>query len=124
MTESDYGRVAGLALRMQRGAAALSRTILEEIDRAEIHPDGRLPAGVVAIGSEVDFIDERSGDARRVTLVLPAEADIEDGRVSVMTSVGAGLIGLSEGQAIDWPCPDGRARTLRITSVRSGPRSA
>lgn len=53
-----------------------------------------------------------------MTMALPAEADIEAGRISVVSSMGVGLIGLSEGQSIDWPYPDGRPRMLRISSVR------
>ena len=119
--EGDYDRIAAFALGIERTDPMLSRTIFEEIDRAHVHADDQLPAGIVAIGSEVEFADEKSGETRRVTLVLPNEADIEAGRIPVLTSMGAGLIGLSEGQSIDWPYPDGRPRTLRIASVR-GPR--
>jgi regulator of nucleoside diphosphate kinase len=116
--ESDYDRIANLALAMRRNSPKFAEQMLEEIDRARLHPDDELPSGVVRIGSEVEFRDDASGASRRISLVLPPEADIEIGRVSVMTSVGAGLIGMSEGQIIDWPCPDGRPRTLRILSVR------
>ena len=92
--------------------------LLDEIDRAEIHERDALPSDVVAIGSEVEFLDVGTGAARRVKLVVPVEADIEAGRVSILTSVGAGLIGFRPGQSIDWPCPDGRPRVLRILSVR------
>lgn len=118
ISESDYDLIADLALRMERGAPELSGKLLEEIDRAKIHPDDALPDGVVAMGSEVEFVDVANGTTRTVTLVVPSEADIDSGRVSVTTSVGAGLIGLSEGQEINWPTPDGRPRTLRILKVR------
>lgn len=117
--ESDYDRIANMALAMRRNAPDLADRMLDEIDRARLHPDDRLPPGVVRIGSQVQFRDDSSGATRQVSLVLPPEADIESGRVSVMTSVGAGLIGMSEGQEIDWPCPDGRPRTLRILAVNA-----
>ncbi|PZQ56447.1 MAG: transcription elongation factor GreAB, partial [Phenylobacterium zucineum] len=53
-----------------------------------------------------------------IRLVYPAEADIAAGKVSVMTHVGAGLLGLAEGQAILWPDRDGRRRPLRIVAVQ------
>jgi regulator of nucleoside diphosphate kinase len=31
--------------------------------------------------------------------------------------VGAGLIGLAQGQVIDWPDRDGKARALRVVRV-------
>lgn len=115
--EEDYDVIAGLALLIERTRPELSRQILEEIDRAEIHPEGDLPPGVVRLGSEVEFLDEGNGERRRVRLVLPDEADIGEGRVSILTPVGAGLIGLSTGQTIDWPLRDGRSRALKILSV-------
>jgi regulator of nucleoside diphosphate kinase len=118
IAESDYDRIANLALAMQRSAPELAEQVLGEIDRAHLHPDDKLPPGVVGLGSEVEFRDNIGGAARRIRLVMPREADIGAGRVSVMTSVGAGLIGMSEGQEISWPCPDGRPRILRILRVR------
>ena len=118
IAESDYDRIANLALAMQRRSPELSEQVLGEIDRARLHPDDRLPPSVVRLGSEVEFADDVGGEARRIRLVMPPEADIEAGRVSVMTPIGAGLIGMSEGQQISWPRPDGRPRTLRILSVR------
>lgn len=124
ISESDYDVIADLALKMERSAPALAQQVLSEIDRARLHPDAKLPRDVVRIGSEVEFVDEGSDTRRRVRLVLPFEADIAAGRVSVMTSVGAGLIGLAEGQEISWPCPDGRPRVLRIVSVVQTPAAA
>ena len=76
------------------------------------------PKNVVTIGSEVTFIDDTNGTTRTVRLVLPGEADIEEARVSVMTPVGAGLIGMSIGREISWPLPDGRPRALKILDVK------
>ncbi|HEY5722867.1 MAG TPA: hypothetical protein VIT45_11155 [Allosphingosinicella sp.] len=49
---------------VERSDPELSRRIFDEIDRAQIHSDGDLPEKVVAIGSEVEFVDEKSGDVR------------------------------------------------------------
>jgi regulator of nucleoside diphosphate kinase len=79
---------------------------------------------VVGLGSEVTFRDQARGTVRTVSLVLPGEADIESGRVAITTAVGAGLIGLSEGAEISWPCPDGRVRTIEVIAVRPPPNGA
>jgi transcription elongation GreA/GreB family factor len=91
--------------------------LLDEIGRARICDDERAPADVVRMGSRVEFVDEAHGEARTVRLVWPAEADIAQGRVSVMTPVGAGLIGLRPGQSILWPDRGGEKRALRIVAV-------
>ena len=117
LIDTDYDIIADLALSIERRSPELSKMLLDEIDRAEIHAPGELAGDIVALGSEVEFLDVDSGAARRVQLVLPADADIAAGRVSILTSVGAGLIGLREGQSIHWPCPSGRSRVLRILKV-------
>lgn len=116
ITSADYDLIAELAIRMEAHNPSLSALILSEIERAHVHETSDVLPDIVALGSEVTFADG-NGLERTVTLVLPGQADIEKGRVSVMTSVGAGLIGMRVGSTIDWPCPDGRPRTLKILRV-------
>lgn len=118
LVDSDCDLIADLALSIERRSPDLSKLLLDEVDRAEVHTRETLPPDVVTIGSEVEFLDVEAGTTRRVKLVLPAQADIDAGRISILTSVGAGLIGLRAGQSIDWPCPSGRPRVLRILGVK------
>ena len=83
--------------------------------------DGRIPDGVVRMGSMVRFMSDL-GEDRRVTLVFPGEADIAQGKVSVITPIGVALIGLSAGQSIDWTARDGRTHRLRVESVNAPAR--
>jgi regulator of nucleoside diphosphate kinase len=75
-----------------------------------------MPADVVRIGSIIEFeVDD--GRRLKVQLVLPENADINAGRISVLTPVGAALIGLSSGQAMEWLGHDGRERLLTVLAV-------
>lgn len=121
LLDADYDVIADLALSIERRSPELAKMLLDEIDRAQIHKPGKLPADTVSLGSEVEFLDVEFGTTRRVELVLPGDADIDAGRISILTPVGAGLIGLAKGQSIDWPCPSGRPRVLRILSVGRPP---
>jgi len=121
LSEADYDVIADLALAMQKRAPDLATLILDEINRAKIHGEGKLPADVVTLGSEVAYLDDSTGEERRLRLVLPQDADIAAERISVMTPVGAGLIGMSVGREISWPTPDGRPRVLRILDVKQQP---
>lgn len=117
MSARDHDRLVGLAEAVMQRNPLVARLLMEEADRAEVVPAGRLPAGVVAVGSLVEFRDEATGEARRVQVVLPGQADIAEGRISVLSLVGAGLMGLSEGHSIDWPTQDGRLRRLTVLRV-------
>jgi regulator of nucleoside diphosphate kinase len=121
LSEADYDVIADLALAMQKRAPDLAQLILDEINRAKVHSPGSVPKDVVTLGSEVAFQDDSTGEERRLQLVLPQDADIAADRISVMTPVGAGLIGMSVGREISWPTPDGRPRVLRILEVKQQP---
>lgn len=110
-------QLVALADAAARRHPLASRLLHEEADRTELVPAADLPSTTVALGSLVEFRDSGAGETRSVRLVLPGEADIAAGRVSVLSLVGAGLIGLSEGQSIDWPTQDGRMRRLTVLRV-------
>ena len=114
---SESDRVASLALQAEHRQPVVAAMLLEEIERAELHEPGTLPETAVTIGSEVDFIDERTNQVRTVELVFPAHANIAAGRISILTPMGAALYGLTAGQSIDWPDLDGHARRIRILRV-------
>jgi regulator of nucleoside diphosphate kinase len=124
MSAEDHARLVALAAVTTRRNPLVARLLTEEADRADVVPAGRVPAGVVAVGSMVEFRDEATGEARQVQVVLPGEADIAEGRISVLSLVGAGLIGLSQGQSIDWPTQDGRLRRLTVLGVEAPPPEA
>ena len=117
LAAEDHVRLVALASVVLRRDPLVARLLLEEADRAEVVPSGRLPTGAVALGSRVEFRDDATGETRRLQVVLPGRAGIAEGRISVLSLVGAGLIGLLEGHSIDWPTQDGRLRRLTILRV-------
>jgi len=118
MIDVEADTLTDLALSAKARIPEVSRQLLDEIARATIHDAARLPPDVVTMHSTVEFVDEASGTGRTVELVYPRDADIATGRVSILTPVGAGLIGLRAGQSILWPDRDGRERKLTIVNVR------
>ncbi len=122
LSAEDHARLVALAEVMVRRSPLVARLLLEEADRAEVVPAGHLPPDVVALGSRVEFRDAATGETRWVQLVLPGEADIDQGRISVLSLVGAGLVGLTAGDSIDWPTQDGRLRRLTVLRVENGDR--
>lgn len=108
LTEADFVRV--MALQPHPALRA-------ELERAIVVPPDAIPSGVVTMNSRVRYFDEHSGMCREIELVYPEEADIADGKVSVLAPVGAALLGLETGQAIDWLFPAGEVRRLRVQQV-------
>ena len=117
LSERDADRLFDLALDWRRRHPFTARLLLEELERARTVPATELPDDVVTMGSQVVFVDRASGEEHAVQLVYPAAADMARQRVSVMTPIGAGLIGMRRGRSIDWPDRLGERRQLTIVAV-------
>ena len=114
--ERAYPRLLALAERARAQAPELASRLIEEIERADLRPASEMPGDVVTLGSEVTFRrDERT---QTVHIVAPEDADIERRRISVLTPVGAALLGLAVGQKISWEMPDKRGSVLEVVAVR------
>ena len=115
--ESDL--IGQLALQAEQHQPVVAAMLLEEIERAELHEPDTMPAGHARLNSRVTFLDEKSQQVREIELVMPAEANIAEGRVSILTPMGAALYGLAEGYSIEWPDLYGNLRRIRIIRVLS-----
>ncbi|MEZ0170972.1 nucleoside diphosphate kinase regulator [Microvirga sp. TS319] len=111
----DYERLTGLVTvgandPGDRPAAAM---LAGELMRATIVTDHAIPRTVATMHSRVEFRDDVTLDVCCATLVYPGEADEKPDRISVLSPIGAALIGLREGQSIAWRTPKGwRSLTL------------
>ncbi|MGB3848206.1 MAG: nucleoside diphosphate kinase regulator [Sphingopyxis sp.] len=117
MIDREADRLTELALQKQHDLPRHYELLLDEIDRANICSAADIRSNVVTMGSRVTFTDEKTGNQRTVELVYPGEANIDAGRISILTPVGAGLIGLSTGQSILWPDQRGAEHQLTIVEV-------
>jgi len=118
LIDSEAEALSGLAEAALARSSLGARLLLEELDRAETYDASCVPPHVVTMMSHVAFVDEGSGERHEVQLVYPKDADSERRRISVLTPIGAALIGMPRGAAIDWPNRAGETRRLRILEVR------
>ncbi|MCO7727397.1 nucleoside diphosphate kinase regulator [Brucella intermedia] len=116
VSETDYERLMGLATNVSERLEETAEELMAELDRAKVVPAKRLPQDVIHMGSTVEF-RSNDGQERRVTLVYPGEADIAQGKISILTPIGTALIGLAPGQSISWTARDGKQHELNVVSV-------
>ena len=107
-----------LALASLPKSSMTAELLLQELGRAETYDKDCLPPHVATMLSHVVFLDESTGEKHEVQLVYPRDADAERHRISVLTPIGAALIGMPRGAAIDWPNRAGAFRRLRVLEVR------
>ncbi|MCG7394582.1 nucleoside diphosphate kinase regulator [Microvirga sp. ACRRW] len=122
ITTVDYDRLAWIANAGINGQYyTVAEMLADELDRATVAAPGTIRPDIVTMHSEVEYRDEVTGDVRHATLVYPGEEDLDAGRISVLTPVGAALIGLSEGQSMEWRGPTGGSRKIMVQRVRFQP---
>ncbi|MCY1709007.1 nucleoside diphosphate kinase regulator [Pannonibacter sp. SL95] len=113
----DYGKLMAIASSVTGPTADVADQLIIELDRARIVAQAKLPEDAVRMGSIVTFTTN-DAQQRQLQLVYPGEADINAGKVSVLTPIGAALIGLRQGQTIPWSSRDGRDLVLTVVEVR------
>jgi regulator of nucleoside diphosphate kinase len=68
----------------------IADSLLIELERAETVEAPRTPENFVAMNSGI-FLETEDGKQRWITLVFPGEADIDSGRISILTPYGCCL---------------------------------
>ena len=114
VAESQYEQLQQIADHSTANGAALLR---RELDRAVIVAANEGSRNFVRLRSVIEYEDLLSGKTRTIVLVPPHEADIDQGRISVATPVGAAILGLVAGESFSWLTPEGRPRVLSIRRV-------
>lgn len=124
ISSRDADRLETLLASLPKSAFP-GRTELEaELERAQIVEPEELPATVVSMNSTVRFRVASSADEFTLTLVYPKDMDSSSGKISVLAPVGSALLGLSQGDEIEWPKPGGGVLKVRIEEVIYQPERA
>lgn len=121
VTDQDFHRLMTLVSQEE---SAMAEALEEELSRANVMAQTEIPQDVVTMNSKVKFCDESTGQESEITLVYPKDANLEQGRVSILAPVGIALLGLSVGQTIDWKMPNGAMKKLQVKEVTFQPEAA
>lgn len=117
MTWHEHARLSNLARIVWSSFPDSSEYLERELDRAKLVAPDQIAPNTITMGSRVEFAYAHSGIRQVVTLVYPRYEDIAAGKISVLSPVGAALIGLTEGQSIDFRTLRGEQRTITILKV-------
>jgi regulator of nucleoside diphosphate kinase len=126
LTAQDYNRLRHLLAeltRQSRGMQAGVETLEEILDLARIVQPEKVPGNVVTMNSRVLYEDISTGEKGTVTIVYPADADPSSQKISVLSPVGAALLGEAERSEVELPLPHGQTRRIRISSVLYQPEA-
>jgi len=127
ITEADLQRLRRLIALMRTPGPDKASEYLDqledELDRAEIVTPQAIPQDVITMRSRVRLRDVVSGHESVYALVFPQEADVGQGKISILAPIGTAMIGCRIGETIEWPVPAGLKR-FRVEAILYQPERA
>ena len=94
-----------------------------ELERAEIVAPDAVPPDVITMNSRAELLDLDTSERMEFTLVFPDEADVTEGKISVLAPVGTGMLGYRVGDSFERRAPYG-TRRLKVVAVSFQPEAA
>jgi len=126
MTAVDHAQLSAAVAAMdrlsERGRAEVT-ALRGELERAKIVPPDEIPPGVITMTSRAELLDLNTNERMEFTLVFPADADIEEGKISVLAPLGTAMLGYRVGDEFEWTVPYG-SRRLKVIRVHFQPEAS
>ena len=124
ITDLDEVRLMNL-LRRQFGATPppLAQSLLAVLDHADVVAPQAIGADVVTMGSRI-ALQLASGETRELSVVYPEDANADEARMSILSPIGAALLGAHVGDAVSWQGTGGGATQAHIQAVLFQPEAS
>ena len=116
ISEQDLHRLETM-LEHQPKLTPTMQHLEDELARAEVVAPQDVPNNVVSMNARALITIAPAKEPTEITLVYPHDFKGEKGQVNVVAPVGTAILGLAEGQEIEWPQPDGHLMKVKIERV-------
>jgi len=119
VSEYDFSRLQELLLVAKQFASpepTFIHDLEDELQHARIVSPEQIPPYVVTMNTQARLIDTNTGKSLIYTLVFPNDADLEEGKLSILSDLGVAILGYSVGDTIDWEFPEG-LKQFRIDTI-------
>lgn len=121
LTQIDYVRLTRLASLSERNAYGAIQALLEN---SELVASAAVPATVITMYTQVLLQGDMGTPPYKVTLCYPDDAEPSQGFISVLSPLGASLLGLRVGDIARWRTPLGEHRMAHIAEVLFQPEAS
>ena len=91
------------------------KKLLGELESAQICDEANMPKDIIRFNTTIT-IGSENGWRRKFKLVMPNDSDVKKDKVSILTPMGAAVIGYAEGDSLIWEFPSGEKK-LTIEKV-------
>ncbi len=124
VSELDLSRIEHILDNLAASEAERAAYLEAELDRADIVEPTAIPANVVTMNSTVRFSVSSSNQTFCLTLVYPKDMTTDGSTISILAPAGSAMLGLVEGDEIDWPGRDGKTIHVRVDKIIYQPERA
>lgn len=121
ITVYDLERLEEL-LRIARNQGRRYIKLEKKLEDAEVFFSYDIPANVVTMNSRILVKNRDTDQEKFVQVVFPAEENLDQGMLSILSPAGIALIGCKAGDVVQWKEPSG-LKTLKIEEVAYQPES-
>ncbi len=125
ITKFDLDRLKELvdvSLEFKEQDRGYLESLQHELDRAHIVDPTEVPRDVVTMNSRVRLKNLETGEDAVYTLVFPAEAKIQENKLSILAPIGTAILGYRVGDTVEWQVPAG-SRKVRIEEILYQPEA-
>jgi regulator of nucleoside diphosphate kinase len=99
------------------------KELAEEMEKASVVNPDQIPSGVITLNSTARLVDQETNEEMVYTLVFPEDADISQGKISVLAPIGTAMLGYKTGDTFEWETPGGK-RILRVQEILYQPEAS
>lgn len=105
-----------------RGSDYLKK-LAGEMEKASVVKPDQIPADVITLNSTARLVDQETNEEMVYTLVFPEDADVSQGKISILAPIGTAMLGYKVGDTFEWDTPGGK-RILRVKEILYQPEAS
>ncbi len=105
ITEADFNLLKPYYNKKADPSQEMS--LANELSRAVIVKEEDFPIHGIRLNSKVQLLDLHTQMKMEFTIVMPSYADMRQNKISILTPMGAALIGFRKGELVEWKVPVG-----------------
>lgn len=91
------------------------KKLVGELESAQICDEADMPKDVIRFNTMITIVS-KNGWRRKFKLVMPNDSDVRNDKISILTPMGAAVMGYAEGDSLVWEFPSGEQK-LTIEKV-------
>ncbi|MDO9436396.1 GreA/GreB family elongation factor [Hydrogenophaga sp.] len=118
LTELDFARLKNLP------TGQMPADVFDTLEALEQVPSQAIAADIVTMYSQVIVQDVQTGKQQKLTLCYPADAEPHLGFISVLSPVGASLLGQRVGAIARWQTPNGDQCAAEVLELLFQPEAS